>query len=358
MSEGDPAAASVSWTVDDVRAFLARYGRAPERLAVEQLPSWWCNTVLRVDADGEQLVLRRYGLTPAEEVRWELALLLHLGAHDFPTIRPLAHGRPGGADATDAYLADFLGWPAILYPYIEGASARDGQVEWRHAIVETAAVVARLDALTAGLVLPYPRVQSGTDSRRLLRELLKYAAQRDVSTPEPALDELLSRAEQMERHLTSRIAPYADRPRDLPRGIVHHDAHWANVLFHENRFVALIDFDDACEGFLISDLAAMVANWGVPADGDEALDPDLASLVVREYERHRPLTAVERELLPDFVAAFMVADGATHVRERLERGMDGDAAVNDSSAYRRYQHHAGDPARMRELRLMLTGRTP
>ena len=62
MDEIGLAAGSISWTTDVVRAFLGLYGRAPERLAVEPLPSWWCNTVLRVETDGEQLVLRRYGL--------------------------------------------------------------------------------------------------------------------------------------------------------------------------------------------------------------------------------------------------------------------------------------------------------
>lgn len=353
MRGGEPVPPTVKWTTADVRAFLAGYGRAPERLAVEQLRSWWCNTVLRVDADGEQLVLRRYGLTPPEEVRWELALLLHLGAHAFPTITPLAHGRSGGADATDAYLAEFLGAPAILYPYIEGDNACGGRVQPERAIPQTAAVVARLHELTAGLIVPHPRVQSGTDSRRLLREFRAYAAQRDASTPEPALDDLLLWAERMERDLTSRIAPYADRPSELPRGIVHHDAHCANVLFRDDRLVALIDFDDACEGFLISDLAALVANWSASWGGRAALDPERALLVVREYERRRPLTSVERDLLPDFVAAFVLADATASIRVRLAQGAHGDTAVNESQTYQRFLHQAGDPARMGELRRML-----
>jgi homoserine kinase type II len=311
-----------------------------------------------VEADGEQLVLRRYGLTPAEEVRWELALLGHLRTYAFPTIAPLAHGRHGGADGPDAHLAEFLGSPAILYPYVEGHNACGGRVATDRAISQTAAVVARLHELTAGLVLPHPRAQSGTDSRRLLREFLEYAAQRNASMPESALDDLLLRAERMERDLTVRIAPYAARPSELPRGIVHHDAHCANVLFRDDRLVALIDFDDACEGFLVSDLAAMVANWAAPRDGRATLDPELAALVVREYERHRPLTAVERDLLPDFVAAFMLADGAAYIRDRLAQGADGDSAVRESHAYRRFLHQAGDPARLRELRRMLTSREP
>ena len=354
MSVGGPLLPTVSWTIEDVRAFLAFYGLAPRRLAVEQLRSWWCNTVLLVDADGERLVLRRYGLTPAEEVRWELSLLLHLGAHGFPTIAPLAHGRTDGSDATDAFLAELLGCPAILYRYVEGHNACAGRVEPSHAIPQTAATVARLHELTAGLVVPHPRVRSGTDSRRLLREFLAYAAQRDVSTPEPALHELLLWAERTERGLTSRIAPYADRPSDLPRGIVHHDAHCANVLFQDGRLVALIDFDDACEGFLVSDLAAMVANWAASSGERAALDPELAALVVREYERHRRLTAVERDLLPDFVAAFVLADAAAYVRDRLAQGAGGDTAVHESQAYRRFLHQAGDPARLGELRRMLT----
>jgi Ser/Thr protein kinase RdoA (MazF antagonist) len=356
VSEDQTAPPTVTWTTDDVRAFLGRYGRTPARLDVEQLRSWWCNIVLRLDADGEQLVLRRYGLTPAEEVRWELALLLHLRANDFPSISPLAVARPDGTDPTDAYLADFLGAPAILYRFIKGDNACQGRVEPRRAIAQTAAVVARLHELTIGLALPHPRVRSGTDSRRLLREFQTYVTQRGLAASGPKLRDLMDRSAQMERHLASRLAPYNVRVDELPRGIVHHDAHCANVLFHHDQLVALIDFDDACDGFLVEDLAAMIANWAAVFTPRAALDPDQANLVVHEYERHRHLTPAEHDLLPDVVAAFMLADGATHVRERLEHGMDGDAAVETSSVYRRYQHHAGDPDRMLELRRMFAHR--
>jgi homoserine kinase type II len=309
--------------------------------------------VLLVEADEERFILRRYGITPPEEVRWELALLARLHAHGFPTIGPLARARIDYVvHETDVYLAEFLGGPAILYPYIEGHNACRGRVEATPAIEQTAAVVARLHELTAGLSLPHPRVQSGTDSRRLLRELVEDAARRGDSAHGAAMRDMLLRAAQTERDLGERITPHAVRPDDLPRGIVHHDAHCANVLFRDERLVALIDFDDACEGFLLADLAAMVANWAASNNLD-ALDPDRAMLVVREYERHRPLSTVERELLPDFVAAFMLADAAAYVRERLEQGANDEAAVNESTAYRRFLAHAGNPARVRNLRTML-----
>jgi homoserine kinase type II len=352
VADGAPTSTPVSWAVDDVRRFLRAYGRSPERLGVEQLPSWWFNTILRIDADGELLVLRRYGITPPDEVRWELALLTLLRAHDFPTISPLPLVHPGATQsATDAYLADFLGKPAILYPFVEGQSAKLGGVEHAVAIPQTAAVVARLHELTVGLSLPHPRVQSGTDSRRLLRELPEHVAQRH-SSPGVALREMVQCAARVERELSARLVPYVARPHDLPRGIVHHDAHWANVIFREDRLVALIDFDDACEGYLLADLSAMVANWAA-SPGEDALDPARAGLVIREYERHRQLTPVERVLLPDFVAAFILADGTAYVRERLEQGAADETAVTESDAYRRFRVHAGDADRFRAFRALL-----
>lgn len=330
-----------TWTVEDVRAFLREYGRAPRELAVEQLKSWWFNVVLRVDADGERLVLRRYGVTPPEEVRWELFVLAHLNAHGFPTIQPLPRADDGKS------LGEFLGKPAILYPYVEGHNACD--MDKALAIPETSAAVARLHALTEGLLVPYSRVQSGTDSRRMIRALASLAAQRGVRADEAPLQELLDRGAKALADFEARTAPYAEaadvnatahtttaNAPQLRRGVVHHDAHCANVLFHNGRLVALIDFDDACEGYLLADLAVMVANWAAEWGEPGPLDLGLAALVVREYERHRPLTAVERDLLPDFVLLFLLADASAYVQGRLERGADGATAVDDCNVYKRY----------------------
>ncbi|HEU5315358.1 MAG TPA: phosphotransferase [Chloroflexota bacterium] len=341
-----PTDSGVRWTPDDVRAFLAGYGRAPCDLQVEQLKSWWFNVVLRVEADGERLILRRYGVTPAEEVRWELAVLTHLGAHDFPTIRPLPRGGDSGNDSD--CLGSFLGAPAILYPYVEGHNACD--LDKAVAIPETSAAVAQLHALTAGLSVPYPRVRSGTESRRMVRELAAYAAARGVGTEEGALRTLLEEGTRVLADFGARLAPHADSPARLPRGVVHHDAHCANVLFHRGRLVALIDFDDACEGFLVDDLAVMVANWAAEWGATGPLDLDYAVLVVREYERHRRLTEVERELLPDFVRLFLLADASAYVQGRLEQGADGEAAVADCNVYQRYRHHAQDETWMAAFR--------
>jgi homoserine kinase type II len=325
---GGSALSPPSWTLDDVRAFLRAYGRAPASLTVQQLSSWWCNIIVRVEADGERLVLRRYGVTPPEEVRWELAVLEHLKQHDFPTIAPLPR-----SDADDR-LGDFLGKPAILYPFVEGR--RGCELDWSLALAQTAQAVARLHGLTEGLAVPYPRVYSGTESQRIVREAVQSTAHRGLAAHESALRDFVERAEQAVEDFDARIAPYAG---DLPHGVVHHDAHCENVLFSDDRLVALIDFDDAYEGYLVADVAVMITNW---AKHGNRLDLDKAVTVVRDYERHRPLIAPERELLPGFVLLYLLCNAAQYIQGRLEQGADATTAVNDCTEYKRYLHHAYD----------------
>ena len=316
----------VTWTTEDVLTFLLGYGRCPTDLRVETLPGWWFNLVLLVEADGERLVLRRYGVTPPEEVRWELAVLTHLRAHEFPTIGPLPR-----SDVENDRLSEFLGKPAVLYPYIEGTNR--GALDWAPAVAQTAAAVARLHELTSELKVPYPRVASGTESRRMLREFLKTMESRGVAATEPGLRGLVDASRAGLERFEARLAEHAE---GLPRGVVHHDAHHGNVLFNDGRLVALIDFDDAHEGYLVADLAAMVENWADEQVTGQALNREKAVRVVREYERHRRLTEAERELLPDFVQVFMLADATEMVRGEMAQGADSETAVNEDRTYVQY----------------------
>lgn len=324
---------NVQWTTADVRAFLALYGRAPVRLRVDPLPGWWLNVVLRVEADDERFVLRRYGLTRSDEVLWELALLERLHEGSFPTIKPLTLARSNAGA-----LASFAGGPAILYPFIDG---RHGvNVDWSRAVSQTAAAVARLHELTEGLTLPYPRVRSGADPRRSLDELAAVSA-RKRAAHDGALRDLLDRLEQGVRAVEADVAEHVD----LRRGIVHHDAHAKNVLFDsDDRLVALLDFDDAHEGFLIADVAAMVANWAAVESPGGPLDLERAQRIVAEYSSHRPLTAGERAMLPSFVLLHLLGDAATYVWSRLQQGEDTLTAIEACDAYRRYVSWSGDPA--------------
>jgi len=329
-----------------VGAFLAGYGRRPRRLAVAALPGWWFNLILRVEADGETLVLRRYGVTPPEEVRWELALLQHLQAGGFPTIAPLA--RPDGAP-----YGLFAGKPAILYPYIPGHSGCAAALDRDQAMTQTAATVGRLHRLTEGLTLPHPRVRSGSDSRRMLAAFLEAVARRGVGPDEPALAELVATAETAGRELAARL----EAAGALPAGVVHHDAHCANVLFRDGRLVALIDFDDACPGPLVADAGVLLGAWAIDPQTDD-LVPQRALRLLAAYESQRALRAAERDLLPDFLALYLLGDAVAGLQDTLAEVAPGaatDAAVREEVQYRRFRRCTAGPDWREGLRRALRG---
>jgi Ser/Thr protein kinase RdoA (MazF antagonist) len=127
----------------------------------------------------------------------------------------------------------------------------------------------------------------------------------------------------------------------LRRGVVHHDGHGENVLFGDNRLVALIDFDDAHMGYLLEDVAVIITNWADDGAPGDPLNLPKAT-VAREYQRHRPFADTERGLLPDFTLLYLLCDAVGHVRGALERGIDGNAAVAGCNVYKCYLHHARD----------------
>lgn len=338
-----PAGEPPPWTLAGVRQFLALYGLMPRQLSVEKLESWWFNLVLKIDADGEHLVLRRYGITPREEVRWELAVLDHLRKNDFPTIAPLLRVEGG------SFLADFLERPAILYPFIEGRNGCD--LEWAPAMRQTVAAVARLHALTERLAVPYPRVQSGTEPRRMIRGLAALVKERGMPAT-ALLGEVLEAGQRTAQDFENVLTPHAAQ---LPRGVVHHDAHCKNVLFRDGQVVALIDFDDAYHGYVVADVVRLLESWA--GDWGTSDPPDLAraAQVVGEYERYRPLTQGERELLPLCLSLFLLSDAAGYVQGEIERGRDAATAVEECSQYQRYQALKHDRAWYPRLQRELWG---
>jgi Ser/Thr protein kinase RdoA (MazF antagonist) len=96
-------------------------------------------------------------------------------------------------------------------------------------------------------------------------------------------------------------------PASLPKGICHCDFHFSNVLFKENQFVALLDFDDANYTFLLFDLAGLIESWAWPHQSDV---PDLrqAKKIVQKYMKYRSLSAVEQRHLFDVYKLSILMD--------------------------------------------------
>ena len=97
-------------------------------------------------------------------------------------------------------------------------------------------------------------------------------------------------------------------PKSLPKGICHCDFHFSNVLFKDNAFHALIDFDDANYTFLTFDLAYLIEpfisgfywdTWSNFAPHDEVFNFVEARKMVSIYQQHRALNPTEKKYFFD-----------------------------------------------------------
>jgi Ser/Thr protein kinase RdoA (MazF antagonist) len=284
----------------EARSLLAAYGLRPQRLLIKPLSGGQDNLNLLLEVDARRLVLRRYHVTPPDEVDWELALVEALCLRGFPTA-PLCSTVDGRRRV------EWGGFPAALFGFVEGDHPAEDSAS---AATQAAVAVAALHDVTAGLVLPYPR--SPLDMARLDR-LRAFAAASGERLSDPDLGAFLEAINRYRQEWSARVAGAAEA---LPRGVLHHDAHAGNLLVDRHgALVALLDFDEAHPGYLLLDVAALVGAWA--SAEDLSLNWLRAAEVVQAYSARRPLSDAECDLLPDALALYYLADAANYVRSAL-----------------------------------------
>ena len=79
------------------------------------------------------------------------------------------------------------------------------------------------------------------------------------------------------------------------------------MLFRDDLFVALLDFDDANYTYLQFDLVGLIEYWAWPSI-DNILDVKKARTVVKEYMQHRSLSLVEQQHLFDVYKLSILFD--------------------------------------------------
>jgi homoserine kinase type II len=88
-------------------------------------------------------------------------------------------------------------------------------------------------------------------------------------------------------------------PSGLPRGLIHGDLFYDNVLFDGEKFKAVIDFEDACVYYKIFDLGMAVV--GLCTEKSK-IDLSKVRSLVKGYQEIRMLENDERETLQMFIA--------------------------------------------------------
>ncbi|OMH27994.1 homoserine kinase [Motiliproteus sp. MSK22-1] len=87
-----------------------------------------------------------------------------------------------------------------------------------------------------------------------------------------------------------------EQPWDLPSGIIHGDLFHDNALFENNQLQGIIDLYNASTGYLLYDLAIVVNDWCVQADG--SMDSLRLDALLNAYAAQRPFEANEDKAWP------------------------------------------------------------
>jgi homoserine kinase type II len=88
--------------------------------------------------------------------------------------------------------------------------------------------------------------------------------------------------------------------RDLPRGIIHGDLFFDNVIFRRNKLQGIIDFDEACHYYLVFDLGMAIVGLCKNKKGDN-INWRKAGILVKAYNGERRMEEAEREQLQIYV---------------------------------------------------------
>jgi len=86
--------------------------------------------------------------------------------------------------------------------------------------------------------------------------------------------------------------------KDLPRGLVHGDIFYDNMLYGGDRLEAIIDFEEACHYYKIFDLGMCAVGCCVE---NGHVSPDKVRALVKGYEKGRKLETPERDQLRLFI---------------------------------------------------------
>lgn len=232
-----------------------------------------------------KFVFRYYENRSEASVRFECELLKHLAAHHYPCPRPLKR-------TDDTYVGLYRGKPYMLFTFIDGTHIDNLTDAQQQQLIQYAAA---LQNVTNAFDPPY-KAQRWNYDVDLCRTLAHRETEK-INTPNAHekfawLDQTLSTLE---------------LPETLPKGICHCDFDLSNILFREDKFVALLDFDDANYTYLTFDLVGLMEYGAWPHQAD-ALNMKLAHAIVQSYTKHRPLSALEQHHLFDVYKLSILID--------------------------------------------------
>jgi len=231
------------------------------------------------------------------EVKQELDLLLHLRKQNFPCPQPLK------SKSGRLYL-DVQGKCLTVSRHIDGVELTAQAITPTH--------LSALGHILANLHLIGRSYKKGIDNR--------FGFNRIVSIYRDVRRQLPSHLKNIVRVLDdefSYLENYLDN--NLPKGIIHGDLFSDNVKFKSNRLTGVMDFEAACRGKLIYDLATAV---NALCFLDDKFRIDRFEALISGYESLRPLSLPEWDSFPNELRFSALRFTVTRIKDFFLRGTD------------------------------------
>jgi Ser/Thr protein kinase RdoA (MazF antagonist) len=257
-----------------------RYGLG-QPITARRLTGGYANDVFKLDAAGPPSVLHlKHPPVDRDSLDWEHQLLARLSSHLPEALAPM----PATDGSTWFW---FRGRPVWLVAWAPG---RPAGPEHREAV---ATVLGRLHACPvemssrpnhAGLLqLPLPRL------RQLPAALAPWRS--DIARARAELTDLVR---------------WLDRERRPVTGTTHNDIFEGNVLVHEGRVTAVLDWEEAEVDWQVWDLASSL--WPFCAIGDRLDDRAVAEFLAAYRSAGGPVPPAEDDLIVPLVRARRILE--------------------------------------------------
>ena len=231
------------------------------------------NTSYLLRAKNSEYVLTIFEITISRVVNLS-KLLLVLEENEFPTSR-LLHLADGGIVTINQ------GKPVLVKPYISGQVVKNLNGAM---LMQVGAVMARLHEITVPRFLPDKHAYGLQTFPRIMDHNI-----------DPEYETwLANKYTFLEKNI----------PSSLPRGLIHGDLFYDNVLFEEKEFKAIIDFEEACQYYKVFDLGMGIVGLCME---DTRIGLDKAQALVHGYQQSRKLEEREKESLQIFVEYAAIA---------------------------------------------------
>jgi Ser/Thr protein kinase RdoA (MazF antagonist) len=276
--------AKTIFTDEDFQSILSQYdmGLYTHSEAIKQ---GTVQTNYTIHTTQGKYVFRYYETRSMPSVLFESALITHLTAHNYPCPRQIIN-KWGTSVST------YHDRPYAIFEFIEGKHMEEPSAHHWQQVIQKAA---ELQVLTSDFQSAYTKFRWNY-TPDLCRSLAHKEAE-GINT-KCARDKY----SWLVGELTN-----LDLPNALPKGICHCDFHFSNVLFQDDEFVALLDFDDANYTYLQFDLVGLIEYWAWHHTA-EMLDLEKAREVVHMYMKHRKLSPLEQLHLFDVYKLSILFD--------------------------------------------------